>query len=160
MQSPKLSEWLSILANVGVLIGIFLLIAEVNHASRLSEAEGHQVRTKDIQELNLQLALSESLADVFVNEKTGGIESLTPSEFLRAQAWYSAVLRGMQGQYYQYQQGFLDRASIDHTLDDINEEFYQKWETYGLLRLIESEEWLKEIEQRLSKHSGVNSSNK
>ena len=36
MQSPKLSEWLSILANVGVLIGIFLLIAEVNHASRLS----------------------------------------------------------------------------------------------------------------------------
>ena len=79
MQSPKLSEWLSILANVGVLIGIFLLIAEVNHASRLSEAEGHQVRTKDIQELNLQLALSESLADVFVNEKTGGIESLTPS---------------------------------------------------------------------------------
>ena len=58
MQSPKLSEWLSILANVGVLIGIFLLIAEVNHASRLSEAEGHQVRTKDIQELNLQFVLN------------------------------------------------------------------------------------------------------
>ena len=150
MKTPRLNEWLSILANFGVLIGIFLLIAEVNHASRLAEAEGHQVRVKDIQELNMQLALSESLADIFVKESETGVESLTPSEFLRAQAWYSSILRGMQGQYYHYQQGFLDRVSVDRTLDRINDKFYAYWVKYNILSLIESPEWQAEIEQRMA----------
>ena len=37
MQYSKLNEWLSLVANVGVVIGIFALIAELNHASGLAE---------------------------------------------------------------------------------------------------------------------------
>ena len=50
-------------------------------------------------------------------------------------------MRGMQGQYYQYQNGFLDRAVVDLTLTDIADGIYEKWEQYGLLDNIESQEW-------------------
>ena len=128
-----------------MVLGIFLLIAELNHSSQLAEVEAYQTRTRDIQELNLQLALSDSLAGIFEKLESSGVEELTPKEFRRARAWYKAILRGMQGQYYQYQQGFLERESIDRTLDDIAEGIYGRWEDFGLLEDIENQQWREEI---------------
>ena len=59
-------------------------------------------------------------------------------------------MRGMQGQYYQYQNGFLDRASVDRTLDDIVDRIYENWERYDLLDSIEIQEWRAEIDQALA----------
>ena len=150
MDSDRLNRWLSLIANIGVVVGLFLLIAEVNHASRLAEVEAYQTRIRDIQELNLQLALSESLADIMIKVESEGIDSLTPGEYRRARAWNVTILRGMQGQYYQYQNGFLDRASVDRTLDDIVNIFYERWEQFEMLDLLEIPEWRAEIDQALS----------
>jgi hypothetical protein len=57
----------------------------------------------------------------------------------------------MQGQYYQYQNGFLDRASVDRTLHTIVARIYQNWEQFGLLDNIEIQEWRAEIDQALIK---------
>ena len=149
MDTKKINNWLSLIANFAVVIGIFALVAEINHASKLSEVAAYQSRMRDIQELNLQEALSETLSDILVKLDNEGIESLTPAEFRRARAWYSTILRGMQGQYYQYQQGFLDRESIDQTLDDIVGLFYQKWVEFNLLGKIEIKEWRAEIKNRM-----------
>jgi hypothetical protein len=149
MQSSKISEWLSLIANVGVVIGIFALIAELNHASGLAEVEAYQTRTRDIQELNLQLALSDSLADILEKAQAEGVETLTPGEYRRARAWYGAILRGMQGQYYQYQHGFLERESVDRTLDDIAGGIFENWEQFRILDSIEIQEWRVEIDQRM-----------
>ena len=59
-------------------------------------------------------------------------------------------MRGMQGQYYQYQNGFLDRVSIDRTLTDIADGIYEQWERYDLLDNIEIQEWRAEIDQALA----------
>lgn len=150
MQSSKINEWLSLVANTGVVIGIFLLIAEVNHATGLAEVEAYQTRTRDIQELNLQLAMSESLADILEKFETEGPEKLTPGEFRRTRAWYGAILRGMQGQYYQYQHGFLERESVDRTLEDIAGGIYENWEALGLTDSIEIPEWRTEITHRVN----------
>ena len=149
MQYSKLSEWLSLVANFGVVVGLFLLIAELNHSSQLAEVEAYQTRTRDIQELNLQLALSDSLAGIFVKLDSSGTKALTPEEFRRAQAWYAAIMRGMQGQFYQYQQGFLERESIDRTLDDIAGGIYERWVEFELLDGIENKQWLEEINRRM-----------
>jgi len=149
MRYSKIGDWLNLIANIGVVIGIFVLIAEVNHASKLAEVEAYQTRIRDIQELNLQLALSDSLADILSKASSEGVESLTPSEFSRARAWYSTIMRGMQGQYYQYQNGFLDRASVDRTLHDIVGGIYENWERYDLLGRIEIQEWRAEIDQAM-----------
>ncbi len=150
MQSSKINEWLSLIANVGVVIGIFALIAELNHATGLAEVEAYQTRTRDIQELALQLALSDSLANVLEKNKAQGADKLTPGEFARVRAWYGAILRGMQGQYYQYQHGFLERESVDRTLDDIANGIFENWEVFGLLDSIEIKEWRAEIDQRMN----------
>lgn len=150
MDSDRLNRWLTLIANFGVVIGLFLLIAEVNHASKLAEVDAYQTRIRDIQELNLQLAISDSLADILSKADSEGVESLSPSEFSRARAWYSTIMRGMQGQYYQYQNGFLDRASVDRTLHDITDGIYGNWERFGLLDNIEIQEWRAEIDQALT----------
>ena len=150
MQSSRLNEWLTLIANFGVVVGLFLLIAELNHSSQLAEVEAYQTRTRDIQELNLQLALSDSLAGIFEKLESSGAEALTPEEFRRARAWYATIMRGMQGQYYQYKQGFLERGSVDRTLDDIAGGIYERWKDFGLLEGIEDREWLEEINQRIS----------
>ena len=155
MDSDKVNRWLSLIANIGVVIGLFLLIAELNHASRLAEVEAYQTRIRDIQELNIQLAMSDSLADILSKAKSEGVESLTPSEFRRARAWYGAIMRGMQGQYYQYQNGFLDRASVDRTLTDIADGIYENWERFDLLGSIEIQEWRAEIDQALAGLNGT-----
>lgn len=147
--SSRINEWLSLTANIGVVIGIFVLVAEVNHASKLAEVGAYQTRVKDIQELNLQLALSETLADILNKADTDGVAALTPGEFSRAQSWYATILRGMQGQYYQYQQGFLDRESVDRTLDDIAGGIHKNWEKFGLLGKIEIQEWRAEINRKM-----------
>lgn len=154
MDSENINRWLSLIANIGVVVGIFLLIAEVNHASRLAEVEAYQTWIRDIQELNIQIALSDSLADILSKVSSEGVESLTPKEFLRARAWYGAIMRGMQGQYYQYQNGFLERESVDRTLIDIADGIYEKWDQFDLLGNIEIEEWRAEIDQALGADSG------
>jgi hypothetical protein len=54
-----------------------------------------------------------------------------------ALAWYRAIMRGMQGQYYQYQHGFPDWESADTTLEDIAGGTYDRWEEFGLQSGIE-----------------------
>ena len=64
-------------------------------------------------------------------------------------------MRGMQGQYYQYQNGFLDRASVDRTLTDIADGIYENWERFDLLGSIEIQEWRAEIDQALAGLNGT-----
>ena len=155
MFTDRLNRWLTLIANFGVVIGLFLLIAELNHASKLAEVDAYQTRVKDIQELGLELALSDSLAGILSKADSEGIESLSASEFIRAQAWYSTIMRGMQGQYYQYLNGFLDRASVDRTLRDIADDVYRNWERFDLLDEIEIQEWRTEIDQALLNANGT-----
>ncbi len=82
--------------------------------------------------------------------KSQGTDALTPGECVRVRAWYGAILRGMQGQYYQYQHGFLERESVDRTLEDIAIGSYENWAVLGLLGSIEIKEWRAEIEQGMN----------
>ena len=57
----------------------------------------------------------------------------------------------MQGQYYQYQQGFLDRASVEGMLRNLAET-YPSWIQLGLEQRIEIPELRAEIESHLARH--------
>lgn len=153
MNFDSLNKWLTLLANVGVVVGIFALIAELNQSSRLAQVNAFQNRMTEMQEAQTQLAMSEDLVEALNKLSDQGVESLNANELRRVTAWYSGVLSRMQGQYYQYQQGFLDRPSIDITLDQIASSTYEQWKALGLLRSIALPEWRAEIELRLSSES-------
>ena len=146
----KLNKWLVLAANIGVVIGIYALVAELNHSSRLAEVSAFQNRMTEIQEANVQLSLSGDLADIIQKYENEGINALTPSEILRAEAWNSGILYRMQGQYFQYQQGFLDRYTIDQTLDFIAADSWKRWTDFGITDDISVPEWREEIETRLA----------
>ena len=66
-------------------------------------------------------------------------------------SWQSAVQRGMQSQYFQYQRGFLDRQTIDQTLEDLANGIYAQWVALDLVKEIQPQEWMSEIDDRLNK---------
>ncbi len=111
MGTERLNRWLSLAANIGVLIGLIFLIVEVRHAISLSESQAYRNRGTEIQEAYLELALSADLASIMAKTKDEGVSSLNSAEFIRLGAWFQAVLLRMQNQFNDYQLGYLDEAS-------------------------------------------------
>lgn len=155
MNQDKINRWLTLAANVGVVIGLFALLFELRHSSKVTEVAAYQTRIAEIQGIGLELALSNDLASLLEKYKTEGVASLTPQQFSRVRAWYVVILRQMQGQYYQYQHGFLERAVIDRTLQDISNGIYRSWEDLGLIQSIEIDEWRAEMERVMSEAGSV-----
>lgn len=138
------------LANFGVVIGLIALVLELRHSSQVAEVAAYQTRIAEIQGINLELSLSSDLASIMGKYQTEGVNSLAADERIRMRAWYQVILRQMQGQYYQYQTGFLERAVIDRTLLDISTGIYQSWDELNLLGEIEIDQWREEIELMMS----------
>ncbi len=149
MKKISLDSWVQLIGLLSILAGLVALVIELNQSQRLSQATAYQTRISEIQEAQRELALSEDLAEILEKFYSQGIDALSPRETNRVVAWHSAVQWRMQGQYYQYRQGFLERAALDRTLDDLANGIYQRWEALGLTERIQPPEWKEEIENRL-----------
>lgn len=150
MRVSEINELVQTGAALVAIVGIFLLGYELQQANRIAVVAANQQRTADKQDLSRMLATSESLAEAIVKFDSEGRESLSEIEFLKVRSYYDLVLTGMQGQYYQYKQGFLDREVVDKTLEDLlTQGIYLKWQKLGLLENIENREWLSEIREHV-----------
>mgnify|MGYP000116689587 CR=1 FL=1 len=149
MKKVSLDVWIQSIGMLSVVAGLIALVIELNQSQRLSQATAYQTRISEIQEAQRELALSEDLAAILERFDTLGINVLSASQKSRVVAWHSAVQWRMQGQYYQYRQGFLERTTLDRTLDDLANGIYQRWKELGLAERIQPPEWKEEIENRL-----------
>ena len=116
MDFDKTNRWLTLIANFGVVAGLGLLVLELNQASKLAETEAYVSRTQAIGDHFTQLALSPDHPEILTKVKSHGVDSLTQAEQLRVFGWELARMYRVQGQYYQYQQGFLDRETIEKAM--------------------------------------------
>ena len=144
--------WLQLLGMLGVLGGLIALVIELNQSQKLSQANAYQIRISEIQEAQRELALSEDLAEILQKFNSEGVESLTAGEKSRVVAWHSATQWRMQGQFYQYEQGFLEEAALQRTLDDLANGIYERWEELGLTDRIQPVDWKNKIIERLNKN--------
>ena len=131
MKSNAANRWLNLGANVGVLLGLIILIIEVRHAIDLSESDAYRNRGTEIQQAYQQLALSPDLGAIAVKVRGDGIGSLTKVEFARWSAWNYATALRMQNQFNDYQLGYLDEASYQSMMRAAAR-FYAAWEHLGL----------------------------
>jgi|TARA_A100001015_G_scaffold255597_1_gene297142 hypothetical protein len=154
MMKVKVSfdTWLQLLGMLGVLGGLIALVIELNQSQKLSQANAYQIRISEIQEAQRELALSEDLAEILQKFNSEGVESLTAGEKSRVVAWHSATQWRMQGQFYQYEQGFLEEAALQRTLDDLANGIYERWEELGLTDRIQPVDWKNKIIERLNKN--------
>ena len=152
MMKVKVSfdTWLQLLGMLGVLGGLVALVIELNQSQKLSQADAYQVRISEIQEAQRELALSEDLAAILHRFDSEGVDSLTADEKSRVVAWNLATQWRMQGQFYQYEQGFLEEAAMQRTLDDLANGIYAKWEQLGLTDSIHPVAWKNKILARLN----------
>ena len=111
MNVEKLQGWLAILANIGVIAGLLLLVAEIDQANEQASSATYQNRIDQI-DLSLQaLAANEYLPEIYVKLEQNGISELTPGDLFRLRAWETARSLRIIGQLNQYERGFLDEYS-------------------------------------------------
>ncbi len=113
MNSGKLIERITLIANIGVVVGLGILIYEVNLSTKLAVVGAHTGRLSQMEQAHTQFAISDYLPRISVKLQSDGIDSLTPEEFERFRYCESSVKLRMASQYFLYQQGLLDQETAD-----------------------------------------------
>jgi hypothetical protein len=121
VNSEKLNQWLTTLANFGVIVGILFLIFEI----RLNTL-AIQAQTRDsISEKEMQLygwqATSPELAAVVRKAYREGAEYLDPVE---SQMWFGymeAFFREHENALYQFQQGLFSAEDFSGRVENMRE---------------------------------------
>ena len=108
MATTSLNERLSLIANLGVVIGLAILILEVSQANKLAETQAHVAQLDRMQLARLAFAESEFLPELDVKARNEGVQSLSEVERIRLKQWYQSQLHRFESAYYQYERGYLD----------------------------------------------------
>ena len=145
MNLAKLNQWLTLVANFGVVGGLGLLALEINHASKLAETEAYVDRTKDIGDHFTLMALSTDLPVIRQKMLEVGVAGLTPVEHSRMFAWELARMYRIAGQYHQYEQGFLDKETIETAMALGAVRSAARWRELGIV--IDNDAFRKHLEQ-------------
>ena len=115
MNADNVNRLLTLSANIGVVIGLMLLLIELNQNSDLLRAQIHQARSDTWVSNRIEFADSELLLpayEKFIN--AGGpldptaIDGLDPTESARVTRYSTALMGDYDNLFYQYQQGYLD----------------------------------------------------
>lgn len=114
MDTDRLNRWLTLGANIGVLIGIVLLIFEINQNRDMMRAQTRNEISRAGLDMLASWTASPALADAIVRANNG--ENLSPTEQFMVRARSETVFRLWENIHYQYRQGLYDdsefRASI------------------------------------------------
>ena len=115
MNAEHVNRWLTLSANIGVVIGLILLLIELDQNSDLVRAQIHQARSDTWVSGRLALADTEHLLPAYQKFLAAGgpmdpsaIEALDPIESSRVYRYVQAVAGDYDNLFYQYQQGYLD----------------------------------------------------
>lgn len=111
MESNRLAQWLTIGANLGVLIGILLLIAELKQNQDMMRAEIRHELSVGIVDLLQTAAGNEQLAGVLHRALSG--EELTPAEQFQFEMRTNALFRYWEDVHYQYRVGLYDDTEFE-----------------------------------------------
>jgi uncharacterized protein (TIGR02246 family) len=106
LNSDRLNRWLTLGANVAVLIGIALLLVELKQNRDMVRAQTRHELSMGIVDLLQTAAANERLADVLLRAQSG--DWLTATEQLQFQMRTNALFRYWEDVHYQYRAGLYD----------------------------------------------------
>jgi len=111
MKSERVHGWLTLIANLGVLIGIILLVVELRQNLTTMRAQTRHELSADIVELFSQVAGNEQLASLRRRADAG--EELTPDEAYQYALITRAFFRYWENVHYQFRQGLYDEVEFE-----------------------------------------------
>jgi hypothetical protein len=140
MRVDNLNRWLTFGANVGVVIGLALLVIELNQNSELVRAQIHQARSDNYVSDVMALADSEFLLPAYEKlADAGGItdpnslDALDPTERARVRRYVQARHADYDNLYYQYQLGYLDEQFYQSRVVNSIRRMTPIWREFGML---------------------------
>lgn len=119
MRADRINTWLTISANVGVIVGLFLVAFELNQNSSLMRIQIEQSRADAAMASNEATYNSEYLPAVLV--KIRDDEQLSREEIERYRWWFRAQNRNQDNVYNQYLSGMLGATSPRSVRDFVRE---------------------------------------
>ena len=105
MKGEKLNSWLSLGATVGVVIGLVLLVIEIQQNTNMMQAQINQSRTETAVSEQQAVFNSEFMPLILVKVVSG--EQLSAEEMQRYEAYFRSFNRNIDNQLWQYSRGFL-----------------------------------------------------
>jgi len=106
MNSSKINDWLTLVANVAVVGGIVFLAVEISQNNELLRSESRQALVaNDV----ASLAANFQNADVFA--KLVSENEMSAEDQLRLSFMYAIDLRNREFEYFQYTNGLLDEQT-------------------------------------------------
>ena len=117
MESDRLTRWLTIGANLGILVGILLLIAELD-----LNRDAIRAQTRHDLSMGIIDAMQPIVSDTHfagVHRRGSAGEDLTPDEAWQLRFHYISLIRYWEDVHYQYRIGTYGQAEFERQLDRI-----------------------------------------
>lgn len=121
MSQRNLSEWVHVLANLGVIVGILILVVELRQNNALLELEARAILTENLQDGWTQVSSDPGLADLFIKDRSDG--ELSEAEELRLNAYWMGMLLRREWQHQHFPEADTGIAGLQRL-----------FATYGSLR--------------------------
>ena len=141
MTTESLNRWLTFSANIGIVIGLILLVLELNQNSELVRAQIHQSRSDNYVSDMIAISDTEFLLPAYEKLRDGGgianvtaLEALDQIERERIRRYMQARLADYDNLFYQYRLGYLDEEFYQSRVARSIRRLIPVWEEFGLLR--------------------------
>lgn len=125
MKISEINDWLSLLANIGVLAGIFFLAIEIQQNTQMIESQTRNSITENIVASSIPAASNEYSANVLLRGFRGEIEPQT-GESITWVLFSQSIFRNWENEWYQYRSGLFAENEFGPRM--------RNW--YGLLELV------------------------
>ena len=110
MDSVRLNRWLTLGANLGVLIGIILLLVELDQNRDMMRAQTRHQLAMGLVELQIATGTNQQLVELLDRADSG--EELTNAEQRQVGYRFNALIRYWENVHYQYRQDLYDEMEF------------------------------------------------
>lgn len=137
MGSDAIDRWLTLVANIGVLIGIFLLIVEIGQNNDLMQAQIEQSRSETLVDWRREVVGNERIAALLAKFEGSAadltqeaIDRLDPVELVQLRMLVSSDFYDFENLFSQYERGFV---SEEYWLERIDPPIRERASSWKLL---------------------------
>jgi hypothetical protein len=142
VKADKLNTWLTLGANIGVLIGLLLLVVELDQNSDVVRAQIHQARSDNFETFMVEIADTEHLLPALTKLRAAGgpkdvssLQKLDAIERERVRVYLRGRVMGYDNLHYQYKSGFLEEEFYKIRVEGSIRAQAPLWSELGLINL-------------------------
>jgi hypothetical protein len=133
MKKIDLGQSLTILANIGVIVGIVLLFIELRQTNNAIRGATYQAHSESVEEWDKFIAQSEILVETIARYREASYSELSASDQIRLYSLSLASFNRLQNLFRQYELGLLDDTYYDNIYRAEMEINVPRWVDTGLL---------------------------